>query len=146
LSAEDFELRVDSKPQSLLFFEQVRAGSIDEEKQLTAARKRGEIPRAKLVRTPALAGDRERIIFFFVDDSHLTAEGLNRTRSVLTHFVLRHSCLNAGARPHLHVEAQLCLDLVRDFIGMLPGVNEIYCGFDSGHSFSGPLSSHGEPS
>ena len=38
LSAEDFELRVDSKLQSLSFFEQVRAGSIDEEKQLTAAR------------------------------------------------------------------------------------------------------------
>ena len=39
LRAEDFELRVDSKLQSLSFFEQVRAGSIDEEKQLTAARK-----------------------------------------------------------------------------------------------------------
>jgi VWFA-related protein len=87
LKAEDFELRVDSKLQSLLFFEQVSAGSIDEEKQLTAARKAGEIPRAQLARTPDLVGDQERIIFFFVDDIHLTGEGLNRARSVLTHFV-----------------------------------------------------------
>ena len=38
LTAEDFELRVDSKLQPLSSFEHVRAGSIDEEKQLTAAR------------------------------------------------------------------------------------------------------------
>ena len=88
LSAEDFELRVDSKLQSLSFFEQVRAGSIDEEKQLTAARKGDAIPEAKLVRTPpASVGDRKRVIFFFIDDVHLTDEGLNRARSVLTHFV-----------------------------------------------------------
>ena len=87
LSAEDFELRVDSKLQSLSFFEQVRAGSVDEEKQLTAARKGNAVPQAKLDRTPASVGDRERVIFFFVDDVHLTATGLNRARSVLTHFV-----------------------------------------------------------
>jgi hypothetical protein len=27
------------------------------------------------------------VIFFFVDDVHLSAEGLNRARTVLTHFV-----------------------------------------------------------
>src|SRR5215510_16377393 len=59
-------------------------------------------------------------------------------------FVWRHSFLDVGARPHLHVEAQFRLDLVRDFIGMLPGVNEIYCVFDSGHCFSSPFSSPGE--
>ena len=48
-------------------------------------------------------------------------------------FVWLHSLVDVGARPHLHVEAQFSLDLVRDFIGMLPGMNEIYCGFDSGH-------------
>ena len=84
LSAEDFELRVDSKPQSLSFFEQVRAGSGDEEKQLTAARKGDESPQPK---TPAPVRDRERVIFFFVDDVHLTGDGLNRARTVLTHFV-----------------------------------------------------------
>lgn len=64
LSAEDFELRVDSKLQSLSFFEQVRAGSVDEEKQLTAARKGDAIREARLVKTPASVGDRERVIFF----------------------------------------------------------------------------------
>jgi hypothetical protein len=84
LSAEDFELRVDSKLQSLSFFEQVRAGSVDEEKQLTSAGKRDATPN---VITPASVADRERVIFFFVDDIHLTSESLNRARSVLTHFV-----------------------------------------------------------
>ena len=85
LSAEDFELRVDNKLQPLSFFEQVRAGSRDEEKQLTAARKGGPTTQPKLVETPP--SDRERVIFFFVDDVHLTVDGLNRAREVLTHFV-----------------------------------------------------------
>src|SRR5262245_21689903 len=61
-------------------------------------------------------------------------------------FIRRHSYLDVGARSHLHMEAQFSLDLVRDFIGMLPGVNEIYCVFDSGHWFSHPFSSPSEPS
>src|SRR6266571_2104024 len=36
LKPEQFELRVDAKPQSLAFFEQVSTGSAEEEKQLTA--------------------------------------------------------------------------------------------------------------
>src|SRR5215813_2361914 len=59
-------------------------------------------------------------------------------------FVWRHSFLDVGVRPHLHVEAQFRFDLVRYFIGMLPGVNEIYCVFDSGHWFSRPFSSPAE--
>src|ERR1044071_3866712 len=55
-------------------------------------------------------------------------------------FVWRHSFFDVGARPHLHVEAQFRLDLVGDFLRMLPGVNEIYCVFDSGHCFSVPPS------
>ena len=87
LSIEDFELSVDSRLQPLSFFEQVRAGSIDEEKQLTAARKGKATPPTKLDQTPPSVGDRERVIFFFVDDVHLRGEGLHRARSVLTHFV-----------------------------------------------------------
>jgi len=84
LSANDLELRVDSKLQPLAFFEEVTAGSIDEEKQLAAARK-GDA--AKLPKTPGPAIDRGRVIFFFVDDIHLTGESLTRARSVLTNFV-----------------------------------------------------------
>jgi len=62
LSAEDFELRVDNKLQPLSFFEQVRAGSRDEEKQLTAARKGEPTTQPKLVETPP--SDRERVISF----------------------------------------------------------------------------------
>src|ERR1041385_5229241 len=50
-------------------------------------------------------------------------------------FVWLHSFLDVGVRSHLHVEAQFRLDLVRDFIGMLPGVKEIYGVFDSRHWF-----------
>jgi VWFA-related protein len=87
LSAEDFELRVDSKPQTLAFFDEVATGSVNEEKQLTAARK-GEA--AVLPKSPSAsdsATDRGRVIFFFVDDIHLSPESLTRARSLLTHFL-----------------------------------------------------------
>ncbi len=84
LSANELELRVDSKLQPLSFFEEVTAGSVDEEKQLAAARK-GDA--AKLPNTPSPGIDRGRVIFFFVDDVHLTSESLTRARSVLTQFV-----------------------------------------------------------
>jgi hypothetical protein len=84
LTADDFELRVDSKLQPLSFFEEVTTGSVDEEKQLTAARN-GD--KARLPKTPASATDRGRVIFFFVDDIHLSGDGLSRAHSLLTHFV-----------------------------------------------------------
>jgi len=85
LRGEDFELRVDAKPQSLSFFEEVAAGSADEEKQLAAARKGDKAVLAK--GTPDSATDRGRVVFFFVDDVHLMGEGLTRARSVITHFM-----------------------------------------------------------
>src|SRR5919205_417884 len=39
LNANDFELSVDAKLQPLSFFEEIAAGSVNEERQLTAARK-----------------------------------------------------------------------------------------------------------
>src|ERR1051325_8587116 len=67
LNAEDFELHVDSRLQPLSFFEQVRAGSGDEEKQLTAARRGDESPGA-----PTPVRDRERVSFFCVEGLHLS--------------------------------------------------------------------------
>lgn len=87
LTADDFELRVDSKLQPLSFFEKVTAGSADEEKQLAAARKGDAAAVVKLPRKPGSATDRGRVIFFFVDDLHLTSEGVTRARTVMTHFV-----------------------------------------------------------
>jgi VWFA-related protein len=87
LTAHDFELRVDTKLQPLSFFEQVATGSADEEKQLAAARQGDATALAQLQRTSTPGTDRGRVIVFFVDDLHLTSEGLNRARSVITHFV-----------------------------------------------------------
>jgi VWFA-related protein len=87
LTANDFELRVDSRVQALSFFEKMAAGSVDEEKQLTAARKGNKATLAQLQGTSGSGIDRGRVVFFFVDDVHLTSDGLTRARSVLTHFV-----------------------------------------------------------
>jgi VWFA-related protein len=89
LQAEQFDLRVNGKPQPVSFFEQVTAGSAAEEKQLSAVRART---------TPLPAGDKEkpkatnatargRVIFFFIDDRHLTLENVTRTRQALTQFI-----------------------------------------------------------
>ena len=40
LKREDFELRIDGKPQPIGFFDQIEAGSVDETRQLAAARGR----------------------------------------------------------------------------------------------------------
>jgi VWFA-related protein len=87
LKPEQFELRVDNKLQSLAFFEQVAAGSAAEERQLAAARKADPTPLAGREVTSAAESDRGRLIFFFVDDVHLTADGFTRARSLLSHFV-----------------------------------------------------------
>jgi VWFA-related protein len=94
LKAEQFELRVDAKRQPLIFFEQVAAGSSAEERQLAAARaaNKGAVdsPDHKL----AIKSDRGRLVFFFVDDVHLTGESLTRARSLLSHFVTDHMAAN----------------------------------------------------
>ena len=87
LSANDFELRVNSKIQPLSFFEEVAAGSSDEEQQLAATRKGDAAALARLEKTSSSSTDRGRIIFFFVDDVHLSGESLTRARAVLNHFV-----------------------------------------------------------
>jgi VWFA-related protein len=85
LKAEQFDLRVDNKSQPLAFFEQVAAGSSAEEKQLAAARtaNKAAIASPENKANP----DRGRLIFFFVDDVHLTGESLTRARGLLSHFV-----------------------------------------------------------
>jgi VWFA-related protein len=87
LKADQFELRVDGKPQRLSFFEQVTTGSADEEKQLTAALK-GTVAKTNSEENGnQTVQDRGRVVFFFVDDVHLTGDGITRARSVLVHFV-----------------------------------------------------------
>jgi VWFA-related protein len=86
LRPEQFELRVDGKPQAISFFERVMAGSPEEERQLTTERSR--VP-ASQIKVGALVNrkNRARLIFFFVDDVHLASENLARARQALLRFV-----------------------------------------------------------
>jgi VWFA-related protein len=83
LKSDQFELRVDSKPQSLTFFEEVVAGSADEERKLGAAHE----GKSAVVATPDVAANLGQLIFFFVDDVHLSGESWARARSLLLNFL-----------------------------------------------------------
>ena len=84
LNREQFELRVNGKPVPVSFFERVAAGSAKEE-QLTAARVRA--PSTGPVEPTKIATDRGRTIIFFVDDLHLSADGVQRTRKAILNFI-----------------------------------------------------------
>ncbi len=88
LSREQFVLRVDGKPQPISFFERVAAGSVNEEAQLAAAR--GATSRASSNNknsSSATPLDRGRLIYFFIDDLHLSPGSVPRTRATLLHFI-----------------------------------------------------------
>ncbi|HEX8474021.1 MAG TPA: VWA domain-containing protein [Pyrinomonadaceae bacterium] len=91
LQPAQFELRVDGKPQAISFFEMIRAGSLDEDVQLAAARGLGgsrEIrTSSKGERAAVRPLDRGRTIFFFIDDMHLSAGNLPQTRDAMRSFV-----------------------------------------------------------
>jgi VWFA-related protein len=85
LQRDQFELRVDAKPQTISFFERVTTGSDAEESQLAAGRGKntGATRSGTLVQTT----EQRRVIGFFVDDLHLTAESIQRTRKLLLNFI-----------------------------------------------------------
>jgi VWFA-related protein len=82
LKQDQFELKVDGKPQPISFFERVVAGSVDEDAQLAAAR--GDSRRGSASPVPL---DRGRALIFFVDDFHLSPQSLVKTKAMLTRFV-----------------------------------------------------------
>ncbi len=86
LRPEDFELRVDGHAQSVSFFERVRAGSVNEEAQLAAARgpRAGPTGASNAATRPL---DRGRLVFFFIDDLHLSVDSLRRTQTLLARFI-----------------------------------------------------------
>ena len=86
LKPEQFELRIDSGPQSLTFFEEVMTGSPEEEKQLKAARAGKS---ATVAPTANSDSNRGQLIFFFVDDLHLAGESWSRARALLLTFLER---------------------------------------------------------
>ena len=87
LSLDQFQLRVDGKAQTLLFFDQVATGTANEEKQLIAARNAKPGVSTTTAAGTSTEPTRGRTTFFFVDDVHLAGDSLTRARSLLTRFV-----------------------------------------------------------
>lgn len=85
LKPEQFELKIDGKPQPITFFERVKAGSNNEESQLIAAR--GNTPPSSKDAPPTPPLKRGRTIIFFVDDLHMSIDSLARSRKLLRHFI-----------------------------------------------------------
>ncbi|HVG31911.1 MAG TPA: VWA domain-containing protein [Pyrinomonadaceae bacterium] len=94
LKPEQFELKVDGKPQTISFFERVVAGSANEEVQLAAARGQARSSGPAATEAPARPMDRGRTIFFFIDDLHLTQESGARVRKTLLNFIEKEMAQN----------------------------------------------------
>jgi VWFA-related protein len=86
LRREQFELKIDNKPQPISFLEQVKAGSAAEESQRAKAFGNANTPPAA-AKSPATAFERGRTIVFFIDDLHLSLDSLTRTRGMLNRFI-----------------------------------------------------------
>ncbi|HEX8845953.1 MAG TPA: VWA domain-containing protein [Pyrinomonadaceae bacterium] len=86
LKPEQFELRVDGKPVQLSFFERVIAGTINEEKLMERAASGASSSTSPSI-IPATTSSRGRTIIFFIDDLHLSAESVDRTRKTILEFV-----------------------------------------------------------
>src|SRR5688500_2437836 len=80
LTKEDFELQVDRRPVPISFFESIVAGSArDRTARLTAKDERAS--------EDHMASVRRRTIVFFIDDAHLSLDGLGRTRKTILNFI-----------------------------------------------------------
>lgn len=82
LKPEEFVLKVDGRPVTPAFFERVIAGTVREEKLEGSVAKGAKAPAA-----PIGATYRGRTIIFFIDDLHLSADSLQRTRKAILEFV-----------------------------------------------------------
>jgi VWFA-related protein len=84
LEREQFELKVDGKPQPILFFERLTAGGAAEAARIAAAR--GEqVSEATATETVEYG----RSVIFFIDDLHLSPSGILRARQLLLNFIDR---------------------------------------------------------
>ncbi|HEX8557826.1 MAG TPA: VWA domain-containing protein [Pyrinomonadaceae bacterium] len=85
LRPEQCALRVDGSPQQVAFFERIKAGAVNEDAQIAAARGRG--PSSPGAAGGALPLDRGRTVVFFVDDLHLSTSSAMRIRKTLLRFI-----------------------------------------------------------
>ena len=77
LTASDFELVIDGKPQDISFFERVAFYNTE----------RGTTSDPSIADNPAAVSARQRTVLFFVDDLHLSPTSLVQTRKSLLNFV-----------------------------------------------------------
>ncbi|MGI9105756.1 MAG: VWA domain-containing protein [Pyrinomonadaceae bacterium] len=85
LQRDQFELKVEGKPQQVLFFERITAGGASEAARIAAAR--GETAPAAGAGVSSVPRDYGRTVIFFIDDLHLSPEGINRAKELLRNFV-----------------------------------------------------------
>jgi VWFA-related protein len=86
LQRDQFELRVDGHPQAITFFDRVTAGTPGEALKFDPARK--SLPATGTSTVAVSKGSvYGRTLIFFVDDLHLSPEGINRTRAALQKFI-----------------------------------------------------------
>ena len=83
LNREQFELLIDGKPRPISFLERVSAGGVRERQLSSAGNAEGSFdnPASGTATSPG------RSVVFFIDDMHMSAESLHRTRDMLRHFV-----------------------------------------------------------
>lgn len=81
LDRSQFELHVDGQPRPISFFERITAGS-EREAQLTRKDDLKAVPPSNTGATI-----RGRTIVFFIDDMHLSADSLHRSREMLRKFL-----------------------------------------------------------
>lgn len=79
LRAEDFLLQVDGKPASIQFFDRILNG--------TALASAGGSKSSSLTARALSPTDASRSVLFFVDDLHLNAESIARTRKMLANYI-----------------------------------------------------------
>ncbi|MBV8855712.1 MAG: VWA domain-containing protein [Acidobacteria bacterium] len=84
LKPEQFELRVDGRPQQVTFFERVEAGTVNEDAQIAAARGGAGAATAGGAAVPL---DRGRTVVFFVDDLHLSPTSVLHIRKTIQRFI-----------------------------------------------------------
>jgi VWFA-related protein len=82
LTKEDFELQVDRRAVPISFFESIVAGSARDR----SARRLTQNDPAPEERTAATS-IRRRTLVFFIDDRHLSLDGLGRTRKTILNFI-----------------------------------------------------------
>lgn len=84
LRPEQFELSVGGKAQTISFFELVKSGSDREATQLRTAR--GDATNSQPAK-PLPVNHQGRLVFFFLDDEHLSPASITRARKALVQFV-----------------------------------------------------------